>query len=128
MGMDCAWFRPVDSEGRYSADMPPFGISGVYAIASLEGVALYVGESHTGQLRKTMQRHLQIWNDRAGPRATYSRHRVQVCWIETSDSEALDLETEWMDALQPRDNLLVPEYDDSESEYSPAADDSGVPF
>lgn len=137
--INCRWFQPANPRARgtrdaWSADFPPPGISGVYAIADLDGVVLYVGESHTGRLRRTLQRHFQIWNDSRQRRDVYDRHRVQVCWIQTRADEALDTEADWMDALQPRDNMAAPfevgypaEYDDAGADYAGTQDDE-VPF
>lgn len=144
--IECKWFRPANPGARGSRDawapeFPPQGIHGVYAIANLQGVVLYVGESHTGRLRKTLARHFQQWADPRQPRHVYDRHRVQVCWMQTRADEALDTEAEWMEALDPRDNLADPytvgyaayddvdeagEYDDS-ADYEPANDDE-APF
>lgn len=139
--MKCRWFKPANYNARgtrdaWADDMPPPGISGVYAIADLDGNTLYVGESHTGRLRKTMQRHFQVWNDdwARAPRQTYDRFRVQVCWIQCAPGEALDIEADWMSELDPSDNLAGPlevgypaEYADEDLEYEPVADEA-APF
>lgn len=110
----CQWFRPANPRARgtreaWAPEMPPNGISGVYAIASLAtGEVLYVGESHTGRLRKTLARHFQTWNDPSQPRASYDRHQVQVCWLKTAPADALAVEADWIDDLDPRDNLAEP--------------------
>lgn len=110
----CEWFAPANPRARGTRDafselMPPPGISGVYAIASLDtGQVFYVGESHTGRLRKTLIRHLQIWNDATQPRAVYDRFSVQVCWLKTTEAEAMNVEADWIDELDPRDNLAEP--------------------
>lgn len=108
---ECRWFEPANRNARgtrdaWVDDFPPPGINGVYAIANLEGDVLYVGESHTGRLRKTLARHFQEWNDDE-PRAVYDRHRVQVCWMQTSAAGAQAAEADWIDELDPRDNDLA---------------------
>lgn len=109
------WFPPATRNGAGSraawvSAFPPMGISGVYAIATRAGEVLYVGESHTGRLRKTLARHLQYWTpeDSHGEHFTYDRYRVLVAWQETTDGRAQDLEAIWINELQPRDNVLVP--------------------
>lgn len=110
----CQWFEPANRRARGTRDafselMPPARISGVYAIASLAtGQVLYVGESHTGRLRKTLIRHLQLWNDATQPRAVYDRFQVQVCWMKTTPDESMAVEADWIDELDPRDNLAEP--------------------
>ena len=138
MPHSCKWFKPANlgeagTRFAWADDFPPEGVSGVYAIASLTGVVLYVGESHTGRLRKTVARHFQVWNDQQAERPVYDRHQVQICWAQTAPADALETETQWMIDLEPRDNLDEPvddddagEYDDSD-EYEPANDDE-VPF
>lgn len=140
---ECKWFMPANkgARGTRSAwvdDFPPTGeLSGVYAIANLAGEVLYVGESHTGRLRKTLARHFQEWADDTQPRFTYDRHRVQVCWIQTSPGEALQVEAEWFEELQPRDNLARglefgyparSDYDDADAGEAEAGEDDEVPF
>ena len=139
---ECKWFKPANksargTRGAWRDDFPPTGyVSGVYAIANLDGLVLYVGESHTGRLRKTLARHFQFWGDDRQPRFTYDRHRVQVCWIETTDAQAMQTEAEWFERFDPRDNLADPldfgypaksDYDEAGAEYEPAQDDE-VPF
>lgn len=145
--VECKWFRPANPAARgtrdaWAAEFPPPGISGVYAIANLRGVVLYVGESHTGRLRKTLARHFQLWDDPTQPRHVYDRHRVQVCWMQTAPADALHTEADWTIELDPRDNLADPyevgypafddvdepgEYDDAGDDYEGAQDDE-VPF
>jgi len=50
--------------------------SGVYVFRSkLTGRVLYVGESHTGNLARTIKRHFWEWGDRTG------RHHYTVGWL-----------------------------------------------
>lgn len=136
------WFPPANPGARGTRDawselFPPPGVSGVYALRSrTTHEVLYVGESHTDRLRETAARHLQIWNDPRQPRHTYDRARVEICWMETAPGDALDYEAEWIEDLDPRDNLAEPydkgypaggDYDDSDLEYA-GADDDEVPF
>lgn len=90
--------------------------SGVYAIR-LVGLfsreVVYVGESHSGRLLKTITRHFQAWNrgntfswQGTDPGRTYDREacevRVQVC----APSRAISLQNAWIKTLKPRDNIL----------------------
>lgn len=129
MSIQCRWFVPGNPRPRHARDVwapefPPAGISGVYAIAALDGTVLYVGESHTDRLRFTIARHFQIWNDRAQPRFVYDRYHTRVCWVQTAPDEALELEAEWTSALDPRDNLVVP----VDYGYTGRPADDEVPF
>jgi hypothetical protein len=129
----CAWFVAKGEGapgGRYAfnAKMPPAGVSGVYAIRDRwSHIALYVGESHTDNLRRTITRHFQTWNDAEQERAVYGRERAEVCWLQTAADAAIAKETEWLAFFEPRDNLVIAEYDDAELEYAPAGN-GGVPF
>ena len=82
------------------------GKSGVYVIR-LKGsrVVVYVGQSHTGRLKKTMIRHFQHWKgNNAGP--TYPRGRVEVKVILAPKRVPmiLKIEQECLYRLKPRDN------------------------
>jgi len=98
------------------------GASGAYVIRSAAAGrrVLYVGESHTGRLRKTLTRHFQGWKRSSGrtfwermygrgndPGTTYERSRVEVAVYTTHASAALDLELELIRRFRPRDNLRV---------------------
>ncbi len=85
--------------------------SGVYVISSRQnGKALYVGESHTNQLRKTLFRHFYRWprdHFHKEPRAVYDRSRVVVAVWVLPASEAVEFQNKLICELSPRDNLLV---------------------
>lgn len=130
---ECEWFEPANKGARgtrraWVDDFPPPGISGVYAIANLQGVVLYVGESHTDRLRKTLARHFQQWDDPDQARWTYDRFRVQVCWMQTSPSEAEEAERDWTEKLDPRDSEALGEYADVADDLGDNVDFSEVPF
>lgn len=75
------------------------------------GHTLYVGESHSYRLRKTLTRHFQKWTDRSGrPHATYQREKVLVGVIETCPRTAVQLEEKLLWALWPKDNLDRPSF------------------
>jgi len=96
--------------------------SGVYAIrvpGIFSPTVVYVGESHTGRLAKTIARHFQHWKRAKGfwsevfgkdsdtdPGRTYPRAEAEVC-VQTCDpSRALALQNAWIAELRPRDNIL----------------------
>lgn len=89
------------------------GKSGVYVIRGrYDKRPLYVGESHTGRLKKTLLRHFQAWSGKtAGP--TYSRSAVEIATIVTTPGSAVSTQNRLIDELAPRDNRISP---DSKSE------------
>ena len=77
--------------------------NGVYAIRDILGEVLYVGESHTGRLKKTLARHFQRWEGpTAGP--TFDRRQVEVAVVITEPGQAVELQNEWIAKWQPRYN------------------------
>lgn len=102
--MKLEWFRPY-SNGRPDERIRALtGKSGVYLIRSAKTRRiLYVGESHTGRLRKTLLRHFQSWS---GPTAGYTtdRNRVEVAVIRTRPDAAPDLQMRMIARLKPRYN------------------------
>jgi len=122
-GFPSAW-RPVGNDGE---DYPDWmrelvDASGVYAIRVpdfTERRVVYVGESHTGRLAKTIVRHFQAWRragdppyllkgSNADPGRTYSRSDSEVCFkiCPASQAIAIALQDEWIKKLHPRDNIL----------------------
>lgn len=78
------------------------GASGVYAIRDRRSRrVLYVGESHTGALRRTLLRHFQAWRL---PNRWYDPTRCEVTWLRTRPSEAVKKQGAWIRELRPRDN------------------------
>ena len=81
--------------------------SGVYVIRE-KGIIwtpiLYVGESHTGALYKTILRHFQNWTGKTAG-ATYPRTKVEVAVIRTADKTALERQNKLIAELDPRDNI-----------------------
>lgn len=93
------------ARGAYPAQFPKGPVSGVYAIRDRKTkTVLYVGESHTGRLRKTIGRHLSQWYDSRGPREFYDRNDVEVAWYATPAGEALEIEGWLITHYCPRDN------------------------
>ena len=80
--------------------------AGVYII-SKEGKPLYIGFS-AKDVKKTMYRHFQEWNDPTQARVTYKNLKgisCRVIWTKTG-YQAADLETALILRLKPRDNEL----------------------
>lgn len=80
--------------------------SGAYIIRHRHGrQCLYVGESHTGSLAKTIKRHFYPWRDDAERRHhTYDRHRVEVAVRVTPPPSAVGAQNNLIVRLNPRDN------------------------
>lgn len=96
--------------------------SGVYAIREtgiFGPTVVYVGESHSGNLKKTLTRHFQGWSRQktfweslfggspGDPGRTYSRSGVQVAVWVVPGSEAVQMQFEKIAALKPRDNSVT---------------------
>lgn len=109
-------FRPTFSgflAELFGEDWPQWvkelrGKSGIYVIRSKEsGAILYVGESHSGRLKKTLLRHFQAWSGKTAGN-TYSRSAVEIAVISTPPAKAVPLQNRLIVQLQPRDNKLSP--------------------
>lgn len=122
-------WRPIGGAGeRYPKWLRDLdGKSGVYAIRRrgwLTTEVLYVGESHTGSLYKTLTRHFQKWSRSKGsrdwwritaayrpeqtdPGHTYERDgQIEVAIETATPARAVELQYEWIEKLKPRDNKL----------------------
>lgn len=100
------------------------GKSGAYAIRRVGWVfttVVYVGESHSGGLYKTLTRHFQSWSrgkkfwqgqyapEQTDPGHTYPRSDEYEVAVKTSGkNEAIELQAKWIDQLKPRDNVSAP--------------------
>jgi hypothetical protein len=70
---------------------------------------LYVGESHTGNLAKTLKRHFYPWRDDAERvHNTYDRHAVEVAVRLTPPPAAVGAQDNLIRRLEPRDNGYTP--------------------
>jgi len=85
--------------------------SGAYVIRSKDTrEVFYVGESHTGNLYKTITRHFHKWQDTRGwfaedfPHHNYSRHHVEVAIRRTPPKAAIGTQDNLIQRLGPRDN------------------------
>lgn len=105
-------WRPV-RVGRAYAPIPR-DASGVYVIRRRRGgKVVYVGQSHTGRLRKTALRHFQHWKRdhfHQFDRATYDPATVEIRWRVVTGGRlaVLRAEAEAIAELHPSDNIEVP--------------------
>jgi excinuclease UvrABC nuclease subunit len=112
-------YRPPYTAGKPSAWLAGLGDrSGVYVIRDARSRrCLYVGESHSGRLRKTLLRHFQKWSGRtAGP--TYAPDKVEVALRLTPPPSAVAAQDNLICRLDPRDNDIK----------SRCPDDDATPF
>jgi hypothetical protein len=80
--------------------------SGVYIIRDKRSKkVLYVGESHTGRLRKTMLRHFQFWSGFTSGK-TYSKESVEVAIRYTPPPSAVSCQDNFICKLNARDNEI----------------------
>ena len=82
------------------------GKSGVYIIREkgLFGSTLYIGESHTGRLKKTLLRHFQNWTGKTkGP--TFARSKVEVAVIPTRKEKAVEFQNALIAEYSPKLNI-----------------------
>lgn len=80
--------------------------SGAYVIRAREnGRTLYVGESHTGNLAKTIKRHFYPWKDSPDrPHHVYQRGRVEIAVRLCPPEAAAGAQFNLIQRLNPRDN------------------------
>ena len=114
-----AWLRALEqSSGVYAIRVP-----GVFS-----PTVVYVGESHSGRLLKTVTRHFQYWSRGKGwwdgmfapssdadPGRTCPRGDCEVAIQPCPASQAIALQYKWIKSLAPRDNII-------------GADEEEVPF
>jgi excinuclease UvrABC nuclease subunit len=120
------WFDPWEGNRWAQPIRAMKGRSGVYAIRSRSsGEVLYVGESHSGSLYRTVVRHFEQWD---GPTAgaTYSRDHVELALLITPAGEAREIQYQFIEQLEPRDNVIGNEDDDEDLDDE--EEDGDVPF
>lgn len=94
------FFEPYEKPGKCTLKKTG---AGAYIIAK-KGEFLYVGYSET-DVKKTMYRHFQTWNDKTQYRVTYSYLKDIVCRvIFTTPKKAQRLEEALILKYKPRDN------------------------
>lgn len=132
-------WRPIGSHGE---DYPEWlrdlrRKSGAYAIRRsglIFTTIVYVGESHTGNLYKTITRHFQVWTrqkrppqtvadwwakarvysaEQTDPGHTYDRGECEVAIEVCPASRAVALQDAWIRRLKPRDNQIGPGLEDA---------------
>lgn len=82
------------------------GRSGCYLVRDkgLLGSVLYVGESHTGRLKKTLLRHFQHWKGPTkGP--TFRRGEVEVAVVRTKAESAVSTQNALISEYSPKLNV-----------------------
>lgn len=83
-------------------------LSGVYVIRDrVDKHVRYVGESHTGRLKKTLLRHFQLWSGKTAG-VTYSRGDVEIAVQVTPADLAVRTQNKLISRLDPRDNMPAP--------------------
>jgi hypothetical protein len=101
------------------------GVNGVYIIRTKRTptavpLVVYVGESHTNNLRETMQRHFQEWHGKtAGP--TFDPMKHQVAFEVLPSAEAISRQNELIRRLRPTRNLLIPDEETEEQNFEELA-------
>ena len=96
--MDGQKFRPWLAELK--------GRSGAYVIREkgFLGEILYIGESHSGCLKKTLLRHFQHWTGRTkGP--TFARSKVEIAVFKTRKENAVELQNALIEEYKPKLNV-----------------------
>jgi hypothetical protein len=105
-------FRPIcDSSGEFLPWVNSLrNLCGAYVIRSkFWGEVLYVGESHTGNLGKTLKRHFYAWRDSVERRHhVYDRDDVEVAVRVTPPNSATGAQNNLIRSLAPRDNAELP--------------------
>lgn len=98
-------FRPVYANGRPQEWVNALaGKSGVYVIReAFAGEVLYVGESHSGRLKKTLLHHFQHWEGpTSGPTFNPDTHEAAV--ITTPAEFAVESQDALIERYQPERN------------------------
>ena len=97
-------YRPPFANGKPAAWINALGrSSGAYVIRSRGGRTLYVGESHTGRLAKTLKRHFYRWRGKTAGN-TYDPGSVEVAVRVCPPSAATTAQNNLINRLGPRDN------------------------
>ena len=101
-------YRPVcDDRGNFLPWLSDVSkASGAYVIRNrISREVLYVGESHTGQLRKTIVRHFWPHKETIKRHDLYQRGRVEVAVrVCPPGPAAIGCQNNLIQRLQPRDN------------------------
>lgn len=99
------WFRPY-KKGKTTLPSKYYNKPGVYIIRSKQTKKpVYVGYS-ANNLKKTLYRHFQNWNDRQQDRFVYDKNKYELKIYRTGTKTAARFEKYLIDKLKPRDNKL----------------------
>ena len=99
------WFRPY-KKGKTVLPSKYYKKAGVYIIRSKQTKKLiYVGYS-ANNIKRTLYRHFQNWNDRQQDRFVYDKNKYELKIYRTGSKTAARLEKYLIDKLKPRDNKL----------------------
>lgn len=108
---DLIYRPPCDETGCFAKWLNELrNQSGAYVIRSRRTrQILYVGNSHSGRLAKTLKRHFHNWNDDAERiHHIYNRHAVEIAVRLTPPTTAPGAEANLIRRLEPRDNGYMP--------------------
>lgn len=113
---------PLTKSGRfkYAAWIRALrGKSGVYVFRTPAGAVVYVGESHSGKLYKTLTRHFSEWGrekkwwqgafvfgDNTDPGRTYDADELLVAVRVLPAGEAYRAQIDLIERLKPADNII----------------------
>ena len=108
---DLIYRPPCDAHGEFAEWLNALrNQSGAYIIRSRHTRKIfYVGESHTGNLAKTLKRHFYAWRD--DPERihhTYDRRAVEIAVRLTPPPAAVGAQDNLIRRLEPRDNGYTP--------------------
>jgi hypothetical protein len=123
-------YRPIQTAGEWAAWLDSLKKrSGVYVIRRTRGRGtLYVGESHSGRLRKTLMRHFWHWKGKTAG-VTYDPDDVEVAVEPLPPSQAVTRQNELIHGLKPEDNVIDPIQTEKDNAADAADDaDDGDPF
>jgi excinuclease UvrABC nuclease subunit len=112
------WFKPYRNK-KPTLPSKYYNRAGVYIIRSKKTKKpVYVGYS-ANNLKKTLYRHFQNWNDRQQDRFIYDKNKYELKIYRTGTKTAARLEKYLIDKLKPRDNKLkYPSlFEQGETEY-----------
>lgn len=109
-------YRAPKVAGRFAVWLDAAkGRSGVYVFRSaVSGRALYIGESHSDSLYKTITRHFWSWKDKTRPHYTVGvLSSVELAIVLVPKSRAVQVQNDLIERLRPLHNGTNPNaYDD----------------
>jgi hypothetical protein len=117
-------FTPIEKKGKFFPDwINTFtNSSGVYIIRRRsDKKILYIGESHTGNLAKTIKRHFWKWSDAPErPHNTYEPDEVEIAIRTSPQKAARSFQNRLIRRYLPRDNReAIPAAEKESRDYNP---------